>query len=104
MREPQRILVRAQAAADLVKTFGELRIALTIGGADAGQFLILRQILRGRVDARTRGYDVVGRHARLGELLQRGGGDIDARLAEAAQREGSRELRIEFVRDSPPTS
>ena len=53
MREPQRVFERAQAAADLVEPFGKLRIAFAIGGADAGQFLVLGQVLRGRVDAWT---------------------------------------------------
>lgn len=53
MREPQRVFERAQAAADLVEPFGKLRIAFAIGGADAGQFLVFGQVLRGRVDAWT---------------------------------------------------
>ena len=99
MREPERIFQRAQATADLLETFRELRFAFAVGLADLRQFLVFGKILGGGVDAGAGGHDVVSRHTGFGELLQRGGRDIDARLTETAQRKGSRELRVEFVGD-----
>ena len=69
MREPERIFQRAQATADFLKTFRELRFTFAIGLADFRQFLIFGKILGGRVDAGARRHDIVGWNSGLGKLL-----------------------------------
>lgn len=104
MREPERIFQRAQATADFLETFRELRFAFAIGLADFRQFLVFGKILGGCVDAGAGGNDVISRNTGFGKLLQRGGRNIDARLAETAQREGSRNCASNSSAMSPPTS
>ena len=85
--------------ADVLDAFVELRGALVVLTAQLLEFGVLREVLCGGVDARLRRIDVARAHTGLVERHQCGLVDVDARAAEAREREGAGELRVELVGD-----
>lgn len=59
MREPQRVLQRTHAVANALDALLKRRVSLVVLTAQLLELGVLRQVLRGGIDARLRGEDVV---------------------------------------------
>ena len=99
MRVPQRVLQRAQAMAHAVDAGGQLGFALAVRAAQCRQLIVLGQVLGGGGHARAGFHDAIVRDSRGGELLQRGGGDVDTGAAETCGGGRAGEPRVEFGGD-----
>ena len=77
MRVPQRVLERAQAVLHGAEAFAEGRISLVVGRAQAGELLVLLEVLRGGEDARFCRHDAPAVDSFGCERLQRGGCTIE---------------------------